>query len=114
LIRTCHACGGGVEQQHRYCPWCAAPLRLKLVEFFRPHPDIDDHVSALRVSRYLGGGDDRRHTRISIWTHDDRAAAAISLDDDETRRLSSFLSEIPPAAPRPATRVRGWLARRSG
>jgi hypothetical protein len=113
-MRTCHVCNGDVDREHRYCPWCAAPLRLKLVEFFRPHADIDDDVSALRVSRYLGGDDDRRHTRISIWTADDRAAAAISLDDDETRRLSNFLSDTPPAAPRPATRVRDWLARRSG
>jgi hypothetical protein len=41
-------------------------------------------------------------------------AAAISLDEDETRRLSGFLSELPVAEPRPTARVRGWLARRVG
>jgi hypothetical protein len=112
-MRGCPACGGAVEREHRYCPWCSAPLRLKLVEFFPPHPQIDGDARALRVSRYLGGDSDQRHTRLSIWTEDDRAAAAISLDEDETRRLSGFLSELPPGR-RPAARKRGWLARRSG
>ena len=107
----CRACGGAVERQHRYCPWCAAPIRLKLVEFFRPHAEIGGQARVLRVSRYLGGDSDQRHTRLSIWTDDDRVAAAISLDEDETRRLSGFLSELPVAERRP-TGVRRWLARR--
>jgi hypothetical protein len=85
----CPTCAGAVESRHRYCPWCAAPLRRKLVELFRPHPELGDAERALRVSRYLGG--DVRHTRISIWDTD-RAACAISLDDDETARLATFLS----------------------
>jgi hypothetical protein len=113
-MRRCRACGGGVERQHRYCPWCAAPLRLKLVEFFRPHSEIGGDARALRVSRYLGGESDQRHTRLSVWTDDDRVAAAISLDEAETRRLSGFLSDLPAADARPAARVRGWLARRPG
>jgi len=113
-MRSCHACGGAVEREHRYCPWCAAPLRLKLVEFFRPHSAIVGEARALRVSRYLGGESDQRHTRLSIWTDDDRVAAAISLDEAETERLSGFLSDLPITGHRPATRVRAWLARRPG
>jgi hypothetical protein len=40
-VRTCRACGNGVEDRFRYCPWCAAPQRRKLVEFFAPHPAVD-------------------------------------------------------------------------
>ena len=111
-MRECRVCGGDVERRHRFCPWCAAPLRLKLVEFFRPHSEIGGDARALRVSRYLGGDSDQRHTRLSIWTDDDRAAAAISLDEAETRRLSSFLSEVPPDRPRAGPRIRGWRTRR--
>jgi hypothetical protein len=90
-VPRCPSCEGAVESRHRFCPWCAAPLRSKLVELFRPHPEIGgDSARALRVSRYLGS--DIPHTRISIWDTD-RAASAISLDDDETRRLASFLCD---------------------
>ena len=47
----CAACGGRVEESFRFCPWCAAPQRLKLVEFFRGHPVTErDRGKALRVS----------------------------------------------------------------
>ncbi|MDX6448532.1 MAG: hypothetical protein QOD08_995, partial [Gaiellaceae bacterium] len=54
-MTPCAQCGGEVEGRYRYCPWCAAPLRRKLVEFFRA--DERDRGKALRVSRYL----DERH-----------------------------------------------------
>jgi hypothetical protein len=78
-----------VEERFRYCPWCAAPLRRKLVELFAPHPGIDaGDVHALRVSRYL---DDPAQTRLSVW--DGRqAVAAVSLDPAETARLARFLT----------------------
>jgi hypothetical protein len=91
-VPDCPSCAELVESRHRYCPWCAAPLRSKLVEFFAPHPLIDGRARALRVSRYLGGNPDERHTRLSIWDTD-RAVSAISLDPGETRRLSRFLTE---------------------
>ena len=58
-VAVCAHCTGPVEEEHRFCPWCAAPQRRKLVEFFLPHPR--DLGKALRVSRYLG---DEPHVRV--------------------------------------------------
>ena len=84
----------------RYCPWCAAPQRLKLVEFF-PARSTAEGSKALRVSRYLHDDLDERHVRFSIWEatpHDARVEAAVSLEDDEAERLARFLldSASPP------------------
>jgi hypothetical protein len=90
-VRACVACGAGIEDRFRFCPWCAEPQRLKLVEFFRPHPI--DRGKALRVSRYLdtpGAG----HVRFSVWSETDdsaRAEAAVSLDEAEAARVARFL-----------------------
>ena len=92
-MQACGRCANRIDGRYRFCPWCAAPLRSKLVEFFRPHPEVEsDHGRALRVSRYLGNEPADRHTRLSIWD-DERAVSAISLDDAEARRLARFLSE---------------------
>ncbi len=48
-MRVCAECRGELEAAYRFCPWCAAPQRRKLVEFFRAHPR--DEGRALRVSR---------------------------------------------------------------
>ena len=88
----CPSCAEAVDRHHRFCPWCATPLRRKLVEFFAPHPGIPGDAVALRVSRYLGNEPADRHTRLSIWD-DERAVSAISLGDAEARRLARFLSE---------------------
>ena len=101
---ACPRCGGSVEGRFRFCPWCSAPLRLKLVEFFRPHPLIDaDRHKALRVSRYLGVGADA-HVRFSVWSETDdsaEATAAVSLDEGEAARLAAFLGHghAAPSAP---------------
>jgi hypothetical protein len=84
---ACPRCEGEVERIHRFCPWCGEPQRRKLVEFFAAHPR--DHGKALRVSRYLG---DDPHVRFSVWSEAGEAEAVVSLDDDETDRLSAFLS----------------------
>jgi hypothetical protein len=79
----------------RFCPWCAAPQRLKLVEFFRSHPHFDsERGKALRVSRYLGADDEERQVRFSVWkdmAQSAEAEAAVSLDDMEAERLARFL-----------------------
>ena len=91
-MRACGACGESVSASFRYCPWCSAPLRLKLVDFFRAHPSVEPNPDrALRVSRYLGGGDEERHVRFSVWNEDGRAESAISLAEDEVGRLARFL-----------------------
>jgi hypothetical protein len=84
----CPRCGNAVDRSFRFCPWCAAPQRRKLVEFFRAHPRDDGR--ALRVSRYLG---DDPQVRFSVWSEDGVAQAAVSLEPDEAARLTDFLSE---------------------
>jgi hypothetical protein len=97
-MRVCADCGGELEAAYRFCPWCAAPQRRKLVEFFRAHPR--DLGRALRVSRYLT---EEPHVRFSVWSADGVAEAAVSLEEEEAERLASFL-----AAPEPQ---RDWVAR---
>lgn len=105
-MRACPRCGGSVEGRFRFCPWCSAPLRLKLVEFFRPHPLIDaDRHKALRVSRYLGLGSEA-HVRFSVWSETAdgaEATAAVSLDDAEAARLARFLADGGPSTPSGST-----------
>ena len=84
-MRRCSECDGSVEADHRFCPWCAAPQRVKLVEFFGGSGD--DAGRALRVSRYVSEG----HVRFSVWDETGRAEAAVSIDEDEARRLAAFL-----------------------
>jgi hypothetical protein len=91
-MQRCGACGGLLDKGYRYCPWCAAPQRLKLVEFFSPHPGFDeDHDKALRVSRYLGSEDHERHVRFSIWGGRGEVKAAMSLTDEEADKVAQFL-----------------------
>ena len=103
-MHDCARCGSPMEQSFRFCPWCAEPQRLKLVEFFRPHPGIrGDRGRALRVSRYLGPKREERHVRFSVWADGPRRAraeAAVSLDDSEAERLAEFLKlGTPPTRP---------------
>ena len=102
-MTSCRHCGGPVEAAHRFCPWCASPQRSKFVELFRAHPEIDDN-RALRVSRYFGPEAADRHVRFSVWT-DDRAEAAVSLPEEEARRLSRFLAIPSPLVSSGASRL---------
>jgi predicted amidophosphoribosyltransferase len=34
---ACRQCGESLDEAFRFCPWCAAPLGTRLVEFFRAH-----------------------------------------------------------------------------
>ncbi|HST26628.1 MAG TPA: hypothetical protein VLJ76_11630 [Gaiellaceae bacterium] len=92
-VVTCRQCEGSVEEAFRFCPWCAAPLRSKLVEFFRPHPLVESGAGrALRVSSYLGPSAEERHVRFSVWNEEGRAEAAVSLDEGEALRLARFVA----------------------
>ena len=84
-MARCPNCEREVEAEFRFCPGCAEPLRLKLVEFF-PGADPDEHRS-LRVSRYLEIG----LVRFSVWDETGTVRAAVSLDDDEAERLAAFV-----------------------
>jgi hypothetical protein len=90
-MRVCSQCSGELQAAYRFCPWCAAPQRRKLVEFFPAH--AHDFGKALRVSRYLT---EEPHVRFSVWNADGVAEAAVSLDEAEAERLAGFL-----AAPSP-------------
>jgi hypothetical protein len=101
-MHSCTRCGSSVGDAFRYCPWCAAPQRLKLVEFFRAR-DPDATSKALRVSRYLHDDLEERHVRFSIWAASPERAsveAAVSLEDDEAERLGRFLLDTAPPSPR--------------
>jgi hypothetical protein len=99
-VRVCAECGGELATAFRFCPWCAAPQRSKLVEFFRGHPR--DHGRALRVSRYLT---EDPQVRFSVWSPDGVAEAAVSLEEHEAERLADFLSVPGEARREPFTRV---------
>jgi hypothetical protein len=88
----------------RFCPWCAAPQRRKLVEFFRAHPR--DEGKALRVSRYLT---EEPHVRFSVWSPDGVAEAAVSLDEREAGRLADFLLVPQLRRLRPLDRLRALI-----
>jgi hypothetical protein len=88
-MRACRQCGGSTADRFRYCPWCAAPQRSKLVEFFGGTGA--EVGKALRVSRYMDEG----HVRFSVWDESGTAEAAVSIEEDEARRLAGFLA--PPA-----------------
>jgi hypothetical protein len=104
-MRVCAECGGELEAAYRFCPWCAAPQRRKLVEFFRAHPR--DQGRALRVSRYLT---EDPHVRFSVWSADGIAEAAVSLEEVEAERLAAFL-EAPGRRPRALDRLLALLPR---
>jgi len=101
-VPECASCGRSTDPRWRYCPWCATPQRIKLVEFFRPHPLIESEAGkGLRVSRYLGAADQERQVRFSVWrevsSSSAEAESAVSIDEAEAERLARFL--VHPAAP---------------
>jgi len=83
---ACPSCGEELEARFRFCPLCGVAQRRKAVEFFWPHPNSAGR--ALRVSRYFG---DEPQVRFSVW-NDGVAQAAVSLDEDEARRLADFVA----------------------
>jgi hypothetical protein len=92
-MARCKRCGGDVEERFRFFPWCAAPQRRKIVEFFSPHPR--DAGKALRVTRYLT---EDPHVRFSVWNEGGVAESAVSLDEREARRVARFLVPVRPPA----------------
>jgi len=90
----CRRCAEEVDRAFRYCPWCGAPLRIKVTELFGGADG-----KALRVSRYFGGEGDEPQVRVSVWSEalgrHLRADAAVSLTDDEADRLARFLADVP-------------------
>ena len=90
----CRRCTEEVDRAFRYCPWCGAPLRMKVTELFG---GVDG--KALRVSRYFADEDQESQVRVSVWSEalgrHLRADAAVSLTENEAERLARFLAEVP-------------------
>jgi hypothetical protein len=88
-MTSCRRCGEPIEPSFRFCPWCAAPQRLKLTAFFPASArNRRDRGKALRVSRYLDGDP---HVRLSVWTSAGEVEGAVSIDEPEARQLADFL-----------------------
>jgi hypothetical protein len=101
---VCGSCAGEVDSAFRFCPWCAAPARRKLVEFFPARPFPGEIGKALRVSRYLPDAGEEGHVRFSVWNETGVAEAVVSLAEADAARLSDFVrdSAPPQAGPLPA------------
>jgi hypothetical protein len=97
-MHACGQCGGSIEEAFRYCPWCAVPQRVKLVEFFGGTGA--EAGKALRVSRYVQEG----HVRFSVWNESGVAEAAVSVDEAEARRLANFVAGATTETPRAQAR----------
>jgi hypothetical protein len=97
---ACRECSRPVELRFRFCPWCAAPLRLKSVEFFPAVPARDGDGEALRVSVYRPGDGIEPQVRISVWG-DGEATAALSLSEADAARMATFVLRA--SAPSPVT-----------
>ena len=90
----CRRCTEEVDRAFRYCPWCGAPLRMKVTELFG---GVDG--KALGVSRFFADEDQEPQVRVSVWSEalgrHLRADAAVSLTENEAERLARFLAEVP-------------------
>jgi hypothetical protein len=87
-MRECRGCRSAFDERFRFCPWCGAAQRLKIVEYFTGLPVAPgDEGKGLRVSRYLTAPG---HVRFSVWSVG-RVDAAVSIDEEEARRLAAFL-----------------------
>jgi len=104
-MAQCGQCGGTTEARFRFCPWCATPLRRKLVEFFVGADQ--DAGWATRVSRYLP----QRRVRFSVWDESGTARAAVSLDEEEAARLAAFVAPPPEHRPSVLEELRALVRR---
>jgi hypothetical protein len=97
-LRECRSCEAAFDERFRFCPWCGASQRLKIVEYFAGFPVTEaDASKGLRVSRYLLAPG---HVRFSVWGAG-RVEGAVSIDETEARRLAAFLRRTDPARERP-------------
>ena len=100
---VCSSCAGDVEASFRYCPWCAAPVRRKLVEFFPARPFPGEIGKALRVSRYFPDAGEPGHVRFSVWNETGVAEAVVSLAEADALALAGFIrTNVASREPEPA------------
>jgi hypothetical protein len=92
-MRACRSCRSAFDERFRYCSWCGAIQRLKIVEYFDGFPvSREDERKGLRVSRYLTAPG---HVRFSVWSVGE-VKAAVSIDEAEANRLAAFLRNTDP------------------
>jgi hypothetical protein len=92
-MRECRSCRSAFNERFRFCPWCWANQRLKIVEYFDGFPvSATDERKGLRVSRYLNAPG---HVRFSVWSVGE-VQAAVSIDEAEASRLAAFLRNTDP------------------
>jgi hypothetical protein len=99
---SCRECSRPVESRFRFCPYCAAPLRLKAVEFFPAAPGRAGDGDALRVSVYRPGDGLEPQVRVSVWCADGEATAALSLSEADALRMATFVLRATAPAADPA------------
>ena len=109
---VCGSCAGEIDGRFRYCPWCAAPVRLKLVEFFPARPFPGEIGKALRVSRYFPDDGAQGHVRFSVWNETGVVEAVVSLDVDDALRLAAFVRDSAPPAGVPDDEPAGSVTER--
>src|ERR671929_1990251 len=96
-MRECRSCGSSFDERFRFCPWCGALQRLKIVEYFGGYAVASGETDkGLRVSRYLTVPG---HVRFSVWGVG-RVEGAVSIDEREALRLASFLQRTHPRGAR--------------
>ena len=87
-MRVCAECGGELEAAYRFCPWCAAPQRRKLVEFFRAHPRDEGRGAEGLALPHRGSA--RPLQRLERTTASPRPRCHSS--EQEAERLAAFLA----------------------
>jgi len=97
-MRECRSCRSAFDERFRFCPWCGAIQRLKIVEYFGGVPVAPGEAGkGLRVSRRLATPG---HVRFRVWGIG-RVEAPFAIDESEARRLASFLRRTDPELGRP-------------
>jgi hypothetical protein len=107
----CPECGFEQPDSHRFCLWCGSRLpgellpQPKVTQLFLgvPTHPADAVEPVLRVSLYreeeevtTADGTTRlvgQHARFSIWGGGAHPSAAMSLPEDEARRLADFVRD---------------------
>ena len=111
LMTECRRCAKEVDSAFRDCPWCAAPLRIKVTELFGGADG-----KALRVSRYFG--DEERSPR-SARASGTRSSAGTCARTPRSPSPKTRPSGSPGFSPRSRPRTkhkrcsRGWPSPRA-
>ncbi len=69
-MRDCRSCGAAFDPRFRYCPWCGAIQRLKVVEYFTAFPfsqaDLNKGLRVWRAGRTFRGSEPQRGLKLTV------------------------------------------------